>query len=352
MSITERWTDFCYHINDRTSESLFLFLKHYDRRVGCLKLVVTVVTCQSDMSSHPRTDNVVVDDDVPVKSGRGRPTPPSFTSARSSSVFARRPDAAMRCNFRFRLEVVVLVVLCLATSSAAPIPTSPVSNCRTIPFNDVISKATRANVVFEGHVSSVRHHDDSAAALISSQYSPSADVISLCHVTFKVKRLIKGELPSAPKSDRKRSDDRSSSSLSSVLEELHPVVVQTRHVESVRSGESGTADVDLCHTALDGTPTMPPTANMSRNTYVVFLSRVDVEETGIENGVTRPSSSSHRNKRVRGRGTSNTVFRFSSPPIVSSKDIFRQLSDIDFDSFGESRVCSYFFHTSTSLIFS
>jgi len=321
----EHWTQFVCAVGDSRSESLILFRTYRHRRVGRLELLVSVIAREFEMLSHQsRTD-----DENAVKSDCSPATPLSSADTHSSSHFAGRPDAAMRCNFRFRLELVVLVVLGLAVASVATVPTTPVSNCRTAPFNDILSRAVRASIVFEGHISPTQRHANPAAdVLVASQSSPSDVATGPCHVTFKVKRLIKGELPSVTRADRRRSSDRSSSS---ALEEFRPVIVRTRRVEKVvRGGDNERVENDeedwCAATPIGG----------QRTNYVVFLS--NAEEVEGAGSWTRHNSSSNRNRRVRGGTVPTTVFRFSSSPWASSKD--RQLLDVDFNDFGERPLIS------------
>lgn len=250
-------------------------------------------------------------------------TPPTPSSG-VTIVFTRRPDAAMRCNFRFRLELVAIVV-CFVIASTAVVSSSPISGCRKSEpqsFDDVVSRAVLANVVFEGYVTSVRH--PAIASVVTSSSSLPADVETSCHVTFKVKRLLKGEL----------SQQSSSTSPSSNASEFSPVVVRTQPSGGASDGSAGNAEHNWCASAsVDGTSA----SESSRSVHIVFLT--NAEDDVVDRGHKSSGSTSkppRRNSRgSSSRGGAAVVYRFSSPPLLASKSVVKQLTNISHSKFGE-----------------
>jgi hypothetical protein len=261
---------------------------------------------------------------------------PASSMSDSAFTLTRQPDAAMRCNFRIRLELVIFIV-CFVVASAAPIPPSPTLSCRSTEstvFDDVASKAVLADVVFEGLVVAVRRQN--VTTFVSSHSSSDAAV--LCHVTYRVKRLFKGELPPlSATGDRRQQTEQSTTS--STTPEIASIVLRTRHSGGVGDATTGNGNDDWCDFTESADAPIRLSADQSRTSMILFLSRgednvADIAVTGSSWSTSKPPSK-RNNRGSSARGSATAVYRFSSPPATSSRNIIKQLTNVGQGKFGK-----------------
>lgn len=270
--------------------------------VGCFKASITVGKVDMPLPSLK-----TVDVGRCLSSYRCNPSPPPLPA--NAFIFNRQPDASMRCNFRFRLELVVIVI---GFSLASVVQSTPL-NCHATPllFDDVASKAVLASLVFDGRVISVH------------RLANSSETTVLCHVTFAVKRIHKGELPPLTSSYRRKS--------SSVNYDHVTIIAQSRHLDDI----VGSAPVDRCvvESADGGLVSLSATDSAS---VVVFLQQSNQLAIASSRSTAIPLSST-RHRKSRGSsllsGSSSSaaaavVYQFSSAPIPSSKQVNRQLTKV------------------------